>query len=61
MRRKYLGERACEDEIGGTKSQWFLFCKICDIIGSSSKVIGLSMQLIVVKNKKKKVYKKMTT
>ena len=42
MRRKYLGERAREDGIGGTKSQWPLFNKINDIIGSSPKIIGLS-------------------
>jgi hypothetical protein len=42
MKRKYLGERAHEDEIGGTKSQWPLFNKIKNIIGSSPKVIGLS-------------------
>jgi hypothetical protein len=42
MRRKYLGERAREDETGGTKSQQPLFNKIKYIIGSSRKARGLS-------------------
>ena len=42
MRKKYLEERACENETGGIKSQWPLFNEINEIIGSSPKVIGLS-------------------
>ena len=42
MKRKYLGERAHENETRGIKSQWPFFYKINEIIGSSPKVIGLS-------------------
>jgi hypothetical protein len=43
MRRKYLRERAHEDETRGTKIKWPFFNKNNDIIiGSFSKVIGLS-------------------
>jgi hypothetical protein len=42
MKKKYLEERAHEDETGRTKSKRSFFNKINDIIDSSPKVIGLS-------------------
>jgi hypothetical protein len=54
MKRKYLGERADEDETRGTKSKWLLFNKITYIIGSSPKVIGL-FNVIDSGEKKKKL------
>jgi hypothetical protein len=42
MKRKYLEERIHEDEYEETKSKWLFFNKINDIVGSFSKVRGLS-------------------
>jgi hypothetical protein len=61
MRRKYLGERACEGETRGTNFQWPLFNKINDFIGSSPKVTGLSNAIDSGGKKKKKVHKKRRT